>query len=512
MTEKIKIVASIATIPPRIFNGDLKKCIDSLLSQTYTLDVIYVAMPKKYKRFDELPDSSLPTWLTTEEPYISKVKLLRPEEDCGSISKYLCFAEYFNSSSFGYDPYIFVGDDDQVYKSTLIEKMIDAIPYTEYNGVIQNRYEIVRFGSGGIIHGFVGLLIRASCLKNLPSFPKNPYSFFIDDQVMSIYCTYYNIPIIPSKIENYIDIYDELMNGHEKGQHAPEALHMIGNRDSFVAQLQNFYGIQYQYGGKINILQNCLKICKIMSNFFNQKCYIINLDRCPDRYTFALNNITAAGFSCIERFKGVDAKTDDFEKEWARHGNPKFNKDDYTMTGHQGCMLSHLSLWKMMVEQNIESAIVFEDDVRFHSQWKDIVYNYIEHTPSNFDILYLGSQLDVQTTSPITIAPVYCTHAYMITLEGAKKLYSLILNQPSGVHTIDVMLIKIMYSYLHNPKSIPPFIWYVWNGSMISDSSKEDNYLVKKRNTGLVFQDDQFESEAGKKYNLNDEYRRQYIN
>ena len=57
--------------------------------------------------------------------------------------------------------------------------MLNAkMPSDNYNGVIQNRYEIVRFGSGGIIHGFVGLLIRASCLKYLPSFPKNASSFF----------------------------------------------------------------------------------------------------------------------------------------------------------------------------------------------------------------------------------------------------------------------------------------------------------------------------------------------
>lgn len=176
----------------------LKKCIDSLLTQTYPIDVIYIAIPKKYKRFDhELPDSVLPSWLTTTQN--PKLKLLRSADDFGPISKYLCFAEYYNSSSFLDDPYVFVGDDDQVYKSNLIEKMLWQMPSNNYNGVIQNRYEIVRFGSGGIIHGFVGLLIRASCLKNLPSFPKNASSFFINDQVMSIYCEYYNIPIIPSK-------------------------------------------------------------------------------------------------------------------------------------------------------------------------------------------------------------------------------------------------------------------------------------------------------------------------
>ena len=75
---------------------------------------------------------------------------------------------------------------------------------------------------------------------------------------MSIYCEYYNIPIIPSKIENYFDIFEELVNGHENGSYAPDAIHIARNRDECVAQIQNFFGIQFQSGGKINIVKNCL--------------------------------------------------------------------------------------------------------------------------------------------------------------------------------------------------------------------------------------------------------------
>lgn len=60
------------------------------------------------------------------------------------------------------------------------------------------------------------------------------------------------------KIENYIDIFEELINGHEKGSNATDAIHMARNRDETVAQIQNFFGIQFQSGGKINIVKNCL--------------------------------------------------------------------------------------------------------------------------------------------------------------------------------------------------------------------------------------------------------------
>ena len=70
MSNKIQVIASIATIPPRINNGDLKKCVDSLLKQTHKLSYIFVAIPKNYKRFGQL--TNLPDWLQ-QDPYKSKV-------------------------------------------------------------------------------------------------------------------------------------------------------------------------------------------------------------------------------------------------------------------------------------------------------------------------------------------------------------------------------------------------------------------------------------------------------
>lgn len=661
------VIASVATIPPRIFNGELKKCIDSILSQSYLVKNIYITIPYNYKRFDSLPDKDLPIWLT-EEPYKTRVILIRPENDSGSILKYLGIANYFNSKSIDYNidnPFIFVGDDDQVYNSTLIEKMLHNTQYIDkFKGVIQNHYETVRYGSGGIIHGFVGLLVRASALQGLSTFPFSPNGFCVDDQIMSIYFTYYNIPIIPSKIELLTDIYGELINGREKGVNAPEALHMAGDRNQYVYQLQQYYGIQFIRGGVIQLYPNniflpvtlinsyisiilvgsdqyksffhkintdilvytqlsefknkfksidCLyidtdfiKLCnsspdekahitllevilkfipfikddgtilikipiplnldeylfikklstieyfkttniqpdivslfhlnvnhqtklddleklidyehKILNTlswngkteliqkkgvyfkdeFFNIPGFIINLDRNKDRYSFAYNNIIKAGFKNIERFKGIDAKWDDLDKAWADHNNPKLASHDINFNirkGAQGCMLSHLYIWKHIIENNLPYTIVFEDDVRFHSEWNNIINDYINHTPVDFDILYIGSQLEVSSTYPIVVLPVYCTHAYIITLEGAKKLYKLLLNYKEGVYTIDRMLIQFMYTAVDHD-NYKPFKWYVWNATMIPDNYKKNKLSIEKRNTGLVFQDDSFESDV----------------
>lgn len=249
----MQIVASIITIPPRVLNGDLQKCINGLLAQTVPFNNIYIVIPKKYNRFD--PIDSLPDWFN-EEPYRSKVEVLRPETDMGPIGKYSVVGKLLNDTN--KNPFIFVGDDDQVYKSTLIEKMIEAIPEPKenYTGILQNRHEIVRYGSGGIIHGFVGLLVRASCLRALETFPLCPKGFLIDDQLLSMYTAFYNINLIPSKVIEMNDIYELLDNGHERGVGREESLHMEGNREKYIIELQKYYNASFIKGFHVDINWN----------------------------------------------------------------------------------------------------------------------------------------------------------------------------------------------------------------------------------------------------------------
>jgi GR25 family glycosyltransferase involved in LPS biosynthesis len=238
-----------------------------------------------------------------------------------------------------------------------------------------------------------------------------------------------------------------------------------------------------------------------MESLYEDPCFIVSIDRCIDRYTFAHENVTKAGFKNIKRFKGVDASVDNLDEAWVRHGSPRFNETDkefvHEWKGKQGCMLSHLDLWKGIIENKLDRVTVFEDDVRFHSNWSSLAPQYMKHTPNDYHILYLGSQIEAPVHTPIAIVPVYCTHAYVITYEGAKHLYNFIMTQPEGVHTIDIMFYNHMWKKMYNP-SYNPFVWYVWNGNILPDSYKTNDPSKQKRNQGLVFQDDIFESEVRK--------------
>lgn len=222
------------------------------------------------------------------------------------------------------------------------------------------------------------------------------------------------------------------------------------------------------------------------------RTFVVNMDRCVERWEVSKKRIEDAGFCNVERFRATDAAHDDLKAAWAQHGSPKFDPSDkafVTYPGTQGCMLSHLNIWKKMIDENIEVAVIFEDDVLFHTHWSTLAPRYYEATPKDFDILFMGNQIEHMIDGHIIQTPVFCTHAYVITQKGARILYERLLQDPLGLRAIDCMLIDHMKAKHY--RGVPcPFVWYVWNGSKFPDkSSASKDPRVAKRNTGLVFQD-----------------------
>lgn len=234
----------------------------------------------------------------------------------------------------------------------------------------------------------------------------------------------------------------------------------------------------------------------LFSDLQNVRCFVVNMDRSADRLEITLNRIKEAGFTNVERFKAVDASVDSLEDNWALHGNPKKNITDrefFEYKGKQGCMLSHLNLYKKIIQNQIPLTIVFEDDVQFHKNWETLAPIYWNATPKDWDILYMGSQIDFIMEGHILMTPVFCTHAYIITLDGAKKIYDFLINNENGVSTIDCMLIDHMKDVVFRNKK-PIFKWYAWNATMFVDTDAIMDKGWTKRNTGLVFQDESFGS------------------
>ena len=220
---------------------------------------------------------------------------------------------------------------------------------------------------------------------------------------------------------------------------------------------------------------------------------------CPDRLELCKSRIVNAGYKIIIIFNGVNSskqeETDDAMKLFPRL--PGF--DENTSLGQIGCTLSHLKVLRHIVDNNIESATIFEDDVLFHPNWKILSKRYYYHTPKNYDMIYIGNQINTESDK-INTEPAFCTHAYIVTLLGARKLLNCIIqwdyyNQGlTGLVTIDVILIDIQ-KRVKEEKLRSLITWYCWNGTY---HPCEYNILPledrKVRNSGLVFQDDTFDT------------------
>jgi GR25 family glycosyltransferase involved in LPS biosynthesis len=99
--------------------------------------------------------------------------------------------------------------------------------------------------------------------------------------------------------------------------------------------------------------------------------------------------------SCIS-LRHTPHRTIEARKEFDTHGvtNVTFYIADKSDNPIEGCYMSHLNVMKQALMDNVDYALVFEDDVKFNDNLKNIdaIMKEIKHFISNnkFDIFYLG--------------------------------------------------------------------------------------------------------------------------
>ncbi len=68
------------------------------------------------------------------------------------------------------------------------------------------------------------------------------------------------------------------------------------------------------------------------------------------------------------------------------------NSNDTNATDEMiGCALSHIKIWKRAVRENLDYALILEDDVEFKSGWKKTLSKALKELPNDFDMLTLGN-------------------------------------------------------------------------------------------------------------------------
>ncbi|MBP2281071.1 glycosyl transferase family 25 [Psychrobacter sp. PL19] len=112
---------------------------------------------------------------------------------------------------------------------------------------------------------------------------------------------------------------------------------------------------------------------------------------------------------------------------------------DKVSVGEVACYLSHYCLWQQVVMQKLPYLIVFEDDIYFSKNAKEIL-DTLDWLPNDFDVIKLETMYDnvvidngVNVLPPHRLCHIKSPHmgtaGYIISHKGAAKLLSIVQEQ-----------------------------------------------------------------------------------
>jgi glycosyl transferase family 25 len=165
------------------------------------------------------------------------------------------------------------------------------------------------------------------------------------------------------------------------------------------------------------------------------KKFVINLKRRNDRLEKFLKNcpLPSNEITIINAFDGK------FYINESKEEIELYNKIDLSLPGERGVFISHLRIYKEIVDNNYDYGLIFEDDAIFTNNFNEKYENIIINMPINTNLLYIGGRF----TKDFRMKPMYSKtinnyivehkdmivcgieqdrtlHAYIISNKGAK--------------------------------------------------------------------------------------------
>jgi GR25 family glycosyltransferase involved in LPS biosynthesis len=138
--------------------------------------------------------------------------------------------------------------------------------------------------------------------------------------------------------------------------------------------------------------------------------YVVNLERRPDRWEKIKTQLIKEEINNFHKFKAVDGSSLEITKE--NIDILKIFKDnDFKYTqGNIGCALSHLNLWKQLIQDKDNYYyIVMEDDIDLIDDFKlklNLTLHYLYDNPK-IDIHFMGHNLWWKFTTKNTEFPKF---------------------------------------------------------------------------------------------------------
>lgn len=202
--------------------------------------------------------------------------------------------------------------------------------------------------------------------------------------------------------------------------------------------------------------------------------FIISLSGSLDRQQLISKNLTTQGLK-YEFIEAVDGKSlsEEYKSEVYNSIKAKefFNRD--LLLGEIGCALSHKKIYEKMIHEEIEYAVILEDDAIVDKSVVSAISTCIGN-PFKWDLILLGHYATYSESKAIKSQTSFWgkkwygdlnflrltgktsgTHGYILTYEGAQKLYSNLakITKPIDHYTSDDKLLDV---YALHPTIINP--------------------------------------------------------
>jgi glycosyl transferase, family 25 len=138
---------------------------------------------------------------------------------------------------------------------------------------------------------------------------------------------------------------------------------------------------------------------------------VINLDRCPERFT---KFSTVNGFlRQVERFPAVEGRAADREKlKSDRLLDAALTCSD----GALGCALSHIMIWHRVMTDGVATTVC-EDDAVLNHGFEQVTERLVAHLPAGWDFILWGWNFDamllVDLLPGVSAAAIHCNQDSM---------------------------------------------------------------------------------------------------
>lgn len=175
------------------------------------------------------------------------------------------------------------------------------------------------------------------------------------------------------------------------------------------------------------------KFFSIKNHFnLNGKVYVINLEKRKDRKNFFIKIFDNMNINKVLKrpnfYKAVNGFEEKIPSWWFKENPYKWVSKE----GSWGCFMSHYNLLKKFVKSKDSILVVLEDDTKFKDKFNENFVKFIENTPKDWEVLYLGF---TNNEKPIEVNK-YCdrttsvntTVGYVVNKKGANE-YLKILNR-----------------------------------------------------------------------------------